>query len=131
MQVIGCQLEIVWENKEANFDRVGARLENAKVEPGALVVLPEMFATGFSMNLEKILEEEQGRTVEVVSQLARHRRAYVIGGVAAGSADGRGRNEAIVVDPQGNEILRYCKVHLVSPGGEDKHYARGDETHAF
>ena len=45
------QLDIVWEDKAANFDRVRSLLAAAPPSPGSLVVLPEMFATGFSMNL--------------------------------------------------------------------------------
>jgi omega-amidase len=131
MQVIGCQFDIAWEDKAANFERVRALVHDMSVEPGALLVLPEMFATGFSMQLEKIVEREQGPTQQFLSQLARETRVYVIGGVATDSADGRGRNEALVVDPQGNEILRYCKLHPFSFGGENKHFLPGDETACF
>src|SRR6185369_16630432 len=123
MQVIGCQFDIVWEDKAANFDRVRALVKDASVERGALIVVPEMFATGFSMRLETILEPEQGPTQQFLSQLARETGAYVIGGVAISNRDGRGRNEALVVDPQGRDILRYCKLHPFSLGGEDKHFA--------
>jgi len=131
MQVIGCQFDIVWEDKAANFDRVRALVKDASVERGALIVLPEMFATGFSMRLETILEPEQGPTQQFLSQLARETGAYVIGGVAISNRDGRGRNEALVVDPQGRDILRYCKLHPFSLGGEDKHFAPGEETCSF
>src|SRR5262249_51702978 len=131
MQVIGCQFDIAWEDKAANFERVRALVSDISVEQGALLVLPEMFATGFSMQLENILEQEQGPTQQFLSQLAREIGAYVIGGVATASADGRGRNEALVVDPQGKEILRYCKLHPFSLGGEDKHFVPGDETDCF
>lgn len=131
MQVIGVQFDIVWENKEANFKRVRALLKDARVEPGALVVLPEMFATGFSMQVEKTVEPAQGPTQQFLSQLARETGAYVVGGVVTPGADGRGRNEALVVDPKGNEILRYCKMHPFPLAGEDKHFDRGDEPCSF
>jgi omega-amidase len=131
MQVIGCQFDIVWESKPANFECVRALLKNTSVEPGALIVLPEMFATGFSMQVENIVEPAQGPTQQFLSQLARDTGAFVAGGVVTPNADGRGRNEALVVDPQGKEILRYCKLHPFSLAGEDKHFARGDETCSF
>jgi len=131
MQVIGCQFDIAWEDKAANFDRVHALVRNISVEPGALVVLPEMFATGFSMRLENIVEPKQGPTQQFLSDLARETGAYVIGGVATASADDRGRNEALVLDPQGKEVLRYCKLHPFSLGGEDEHFVPGDETACF
>jgi len=131
VQVIGCQFDIAWEDKPANFDRVRALLKNTSVEPGALVVLPEMFATGFSMHVEKIAEPPQGPSQQFLAQLARDTGAYVVGGVVSQNADGRGLNEALVIDPQGKDILRYCKLHPFSMGGEDKHFARGDETGSF
>jgi predicted amidohydrolase len=131
MQVIGVQFDIAWEDKPANFDRVRALFRSASVEPGALIVLPEMFATGFSMRVEHTAEPAQGLTQQFLSQLARDTGAYVVGGVVTRNADGRGRNEALVIDPQGNEILRYCKLHPFSFAGEDQHFARGDATSSF
>jgi len=131
MNVVALQFDIAWENKPANFERVRALLKDASVEPGALVVLPEMFATGFSMHVEGIAESTTGQTQQFLSQLARDTNAYVIGGVATRIADGRGRNEALVVDPTGREIQRYCKLHPFSLGGEDKHFSRGDDTCSF
>jgi predicted amidohydrolase len=131
VQVIGCQFDIAWEDKDANFERVRALLKDANVEPGALIVLPEMFATGFSMHVERIAEQAAGPTQKFLSQLARDAGAYVVGGVAVAGADGRGRNEAVVIDPSGSEILRYCKLHPFSLGGEDEKFVRGDETCSF
>ncbi len=82
MQVIGCQFDIVWENKPANFDRVRALFQNVTVQPGALIVLPEMFSTGFSMRVANIAEPAEGPTQRFLSQLARDTEAFVIGGVA-------------------------------------------------
>jgi omega-amidase len=131
VQVVGCQFDIAWEDKQANFDQVRALLRNASVEPGALIVLPEMFATGFSMNVESITEPRQGPTQQFLSQLSQDTRAYIVGGVATTNSDGRGRNEELVIDPSGQEILRYCKLHPFSFGGEDKHFARGEEMCSF
>jgi len=131
MRVIGCQFDIAWEDKPANFDRVRTLFKNTSVEPESLIVLPEMFATGFSMHLERVMEPAQGPTQQFLSQLARDTGAYAVGGVVTPNVDGRGRNEALVVDPQGNEILRYCKLHPFSPGGEDRRYARGENTCSF
>ena len=51
MNIAAVQLDIVWEDKPANFSRVRSLLAEARPAPGSLIVLPEMFATGFSMNL--------------------------------------------------------------------------------
>jgi predicted amidohydrolase len=131
MQVIGCQHDIVWEDKPANHARVKELLQTVSVQPGALVVLPEMFATGFSMNVERIAEGPDGPTHRFLAETAREHQAYVVGGVVSRDADGRGRNEAVVFGPDGREVARYCKLHPFSFGGETAHYAAGQETVVF
>ena len=56
MQIVAVQADIAWEDKPANFARISKQLAGATIAPGALVVLPEMFATGFSMNVAGIAE---------------------------------------------------------------------------
>ena len=56
MRIFGFQLDIAWEAKGTNLAKVQKLLEVAQPEAGALVVLPEMFATGFSMNVAGICE---------------------------------------------------------------------------
>jgi omega-amidase len=130
MQLLGLQFDIAWEDKPTNFAKVRKLISGAKIEPGALLVLPEMFATGFSMNVAKTTEAPEGPTKQFLSQLASDTKAYVIGGVASANGDGRGRNESLVIDPTGKEILRYCKLNPFSPGGESIHHAKGDQTFA-
>ena len=62
MQLIGIQLDIVWEDKAANFAKVRELAAAARPEPGALLVLPEMFSTGFSMNVDGIHESPARET---------------------------------------------------------------------
>lgn len=126
MQIIGCQLDIAWEDKPANFARVRSLLATTAVEPGALVVLPEMFATGFSMHVDTIAESEDGPTERFLSELAREHQCFVMAGVVTRAADGRGRNEALVIGPTGNPTARYCKLHPFSYAGETKHYQAGE-----
>src|SRR6266536_3158286 len=59
MKIIGLQLDSVWENKAASHGRALSLLDKAKPPAGALVVLPEMFATGFSMNVAEIYDESR------------------------------------------------------------------------
>jgi predicted amidohydrolase len=131
VQIVGCQLDIVWEDPQANYQQVRALLAKKTIQSGALIVLPEMFATGFSMATERTAEPANGPTIQFLQQLAREYSAFIIGGVTTQNGDGRGRNEAVVVDPAGKEILRYCKLHPFSPGGENLHFARGDSTKSF
>lgn len=131
MQLVGCQLDIAWENKPANHERARNMLSATNIEPGALVVLPEMFATGFSMHVDAIAEGPDGPTHHFLSGLAAGLRSFVVGGVVTRAADGRGRNEAVVFGPDGREAARYCKMQPFSFAGETKHYQSGEGITIF
>ena len=131
IQIIGCQTDIVWENKTANHDRVHAMLSSSPIKPGALVLLPEMFATGFSMHVNTIAEPMGGETQTFLADLAQEFRSYVLGGVVTRAADGRGRNEAVVYGPDGRQVTRYCKLHPFSYAGETKYYQAGENDMVF
>jgi len=130
MEILGCQLDIAWEDKAANLAAAGSILA-ADVPAGALVVLPEMFSTGFSMNVAGIAEGPDGPGHAFLAETARRYQAYVIGGVVTRAADGKGRNEAVCYDPAGSEIARYAKLHPFGFAGETAHYAAGDEVVTF
>lgn len=131
MKIVGVQLDIAWEDKQANYDRVRALLDGSQVEPDSLIVLPEMFATGFSMNVDGICEDPHGKTEPFLADMARQHRSYLFAGVVTKGPDGRGRNEAICLDPSGKVVARYCKLHPFSFAGETEHYVSGDEVITF
>lgn len=131
MKVIGIQLDTVWENKRANYEKVQSLLKPLDIAPGSLIVLPEMFATGFSMNVAGIGEDEAGDTFSFLKDLARRRRSFIVGGMVTRTPDGRGRNEAVVIDPAGNLHARYRKMHPFSLAGEHRHYEPGGEVVTF
>ncbi|MFB3787809.1 MAG: carbon-nitrogen family hydrolase [bacterium] len=131
MEVIGIQFNIAWEDKRANFEKVQALLEPVDIAPGSLIVLPEMFATGFSMNVAGIFEDEAGETFAFLRDLARRYRSCAVGGVVTRGPDGRGRNEAVVIDPGGILHARYRKMHPFSLAGEHRHYEPGQDVVTF
>src|SRR5947207_5476216 len=101
MTVICVQFDIAWENKTANFEKVRHLLGEAPPEKNSLVLLPEMFATGFSMNTETIAEPYGGQTEQFLSSLAKEFGIYVVGGAAMRGRDGRPRNKALLFSPTG------------------------------
>ncbi len=131
MQVICCQLDVVWEDRRANHEKVRAMLAAAAPPPRSLVVLPEMFASGFSMDVPAIRQGPQKETESFLAGLARARGVFVLGGVVNASGRGRGRNEAVVFDPDGRELARYCKLHPFTPAGEQRHYECGQQVVCF
>jgi predicted amidohydrolase len=128
VNVIGLQFDISWEDKAANFATVRRLLSRRWLEPGALVVLPEMFATGFSMNAEGIAEAAGGSIEQFLSTTAREHGVFVLGGAAVRGQDGKARNKALVFGPSGDLAGFYAKMRPFSVGAEDEHYVAGKEV---
>jgi len=95
-----------------------------------LIVLPEMFATCFSINVEATTQP--AREIEqFVFQLAKSRQATVVAGLAARDEQQRARNLAIVARPTGTLLTHYSKIHPFTLGGEADCYLAGDKVVTF
>jgi omega-amidase len=128
MNIVCCQFDMAWEQKAVNHDRAEALLRAANIPAGSLVLLPEMFATGFSMDIAKIDDGETRETANFLGGMARELNSHVLGGLVTSAPDGRGRNEAVLFGPDGREIVRYHKMHPFSYGGETKYYSAGQSV---
>lgn len=123
------QFDIVWEDKEANYGRVEALLGEAGVRRGDLVVLPELFDTGFSFRLERTVDD--GATRAFLRDLASRLGATVHGSLTALGDDERGRNRVVAVGPDGAVLAEYDKIHPFSYGRETERFTGGEETAAY
>ncbi len=126
-----CQWNVVWEDKPANYRRAEQLLADARLPPGALVLLPEMFATGFTMNAAAVAEPVDGPTARFLADMARRFGVFVQGGAAIDAGPHGVRNESLTFSPQGTLLARYAKIHLFSYAGENRCYMPGDECRAF
>ena len=131
MNLFCCQHDIVWEDKAANYAKVLALLRAASVPPGTLVLLPEMFACGFSMNVAAVAEEQGGATEQFLANTAREFGVHLLAGVVTRGAGGRGRNECVTFSPEGKLLARYCKMQPFTLGGETACYEAGARTVVF
>lgn len=131
MKVILCQTDIAWENKPANYEAARRLLGTTTIPAGAMIVLPEMFATGFSMDVPAIHEAPGGPTEQFLAALAVEHQSCVIGGVVNLGADGRGRNQSVAFGPAGELLARYSKIQPFSLGGETRCYSPGTEVVTF
>lgn len=95
--------------------------------PNSLVVFPEMFSTGFSMNPEKVAETMDGETVQWMSQMSQDR---MICGSLSIQENGLFYNRFLAFY-QGEKVAQYDKRHLFSYGGEHEVYQAGSETCVF
>lgn len=113
------QFDIVWENKEANYARVLDLLASAQPAPGDLVVLPEVFDTGFTIDLLRS-PDENGATLAFQKQLATRWSITVHGCRTVKGPDGLGRNRSTVIGPTGAVLAEYDKHHPFSLGPAGK-----------
>ena len=114
------QRDIAWSDIEANLEAVELMLSGVKAD---IVVLSEMFQTGFVTNPQGVADE--GRTLEWMKRMAAQLDAAVVGSVAIRQGE-EYRNRLYFVKPDG-ESLYYDKSHLFSVGGESKHFTAGRE----
>ncbi|MEZ6081389.1 MAG: nitrilase-related carbon-nitrogen hydrolase [Pirellulaceae bacterium] len=137
MHVMVVQLDMAWEDKTRNRNRVVELLATSDVPPGTLIVLPEMFETGFSMNVEATAQDAHCQGESFLRGLAVKYQSAVIGGVVSPAREdptsGRkvASNEAVVYGPDGSELARYRKQHPFSLSGEDRCYPAGEMGVAF
>ena len=131
MNVHLVQIDPVWEDRPANHAKARQLIARANPLPGSLLILPETFATGFSMNLAVTAEPENGPTEQFLREMAVQHQCCVIGGVVTQTGDGRGMNQALALAPDGTVLTRYTKNHPFSMGGEDQVHRAGVEVCLF
>ena len=126
MKIYGIQFDSEWNNKEANFNLVSALIKKQIVHQNSLIVLPEMFATGFCLNPESTTKNEPQRTELFLSDLAREMESWVIGGMTYPAKEiGKAYNTAVTFDPNGQSISVYKKIHPIPILAEDKVHLEG------
>jgi predicted amidohydrolase len=126
------QMDIKWEAKEANLKKAGRFVKKASDAGCDIAVLPEMFGTGFTMNVRSMAEDENGETASALSGLSKKYAINLIGGFPVKSKAGeKGRNVAFVYNRRGALIAEYSKLHPFSYAGEDKFYKAGEKPTVF
>jgi len=118
------QPDIVWEDKAANmrqYEETISGISGAK----HVVILPEMFSTGFSMAAEQLAEKMDGQTVRWMADISVKHRCILTGSLII-EEDGKYYNRMLWVQPDGR-IGHYDKRHLFAYAHEDKHYTPGDK----
>jgi len=125
LNVFLIQTPLVWENPVAN--RALLQWHLSQTMSNSLVVFPEMFSTGFSMNPEKVAETMDGETVQWMSQMSQDR-------MICGSLSIRENDlffNRFLAFYQGKLVAQYDKRHLFSYGGEQNFYQAGNQTCVF
>ena len=126
MKVAGLQHDIVWEDRDANFERLAPMIAGAAADGARLVVLTEMFSTGFSMDTGRVAELHPGPSAAFLAAQAREHGVWVCGSCPERpAAEARPFNQLVLAGPDG-AMHRYAKIHPFGYGAEPEHYAAGD-----
>ena len=124
LQIALIQSELHWENVDANLAMFEEKIWTIK-ESVDLIVLPEMFTTGFSMEPQKLAEVHKTRTFKWMQQQAAQTKAVIVGSIIAKEGTDY-FNRLYAVYPDGT-FQHYDKKHLFGLAGEGKDYTAGNE----
>ena len=128
MNIVLCQMDIAWENRRDNFSRVASLLGQNGITKNSLLVLPEMFSTGFSMDTEATREDSPSASEHFVSEIARQHGINILAGIVGPGDGDRPSNDAVLFNTRGDQVLRYSKIQPFTLGGETANYAAGKEV---
>ncbi len=117
------QTDIVWEDKQKNLRLLREKLQSLRGTT-EIVVLPEMFSTGFSMQSHTLAEPNTGETISTLKHWAAQFQLALCGSHIA-SDNGQFYNRAFFLTPEGEEFY-YDKRHLFHMGQETEHFSAGN-----
>jgi predicted amidohydrolase len=129
VRVAAIQHDIVWEDPARNFAALTPQIAAAKAGGADLVVLSEMFSTGFSMDVGRVGEAEGGPSAQFIHEQATAHGIWLCGSIPErrpDAPDARPANTLVLVGPTG-QTHRYRKIHPFSYGGEHEHYEAGSD----
>ena len=118
------QSDLVWEDKTANLQQFEHKIRNINTKT-EVVILPEMFSTGFSMQPELLAETMEGETIAWMKRVSAENNIILTGSVII-EEDGNYFNRLIWMLPNG-QYGQYDKRHLFAYGKEDEHYKSGNK----
>lgn len=124
MKIALIQSSLIWENASANRKNFESKINQIDSEVN-LIVLPEMFSTGFTMNPSAVAETMQGETILWMKAVAKEKNSAITGSLVITENDNY-YNRMLFVFPSG-EIQYYDKRHLFSLAREDKFYTAGTQ----
>ena len=118
------QTELTWENPEQNRANILKKIE-AIVDPVDVIVLPEMFTSGFTMNPSHVSETMQGETISWMKIVAAKKQSAITGSLVI-KEHNHYYNRMVFVYPDG-KMDHYDKRHTFTLAGEDKVYTPGSK----
>jgi predicted amidohydrolase len=127
MKVAVVQVDTVWMDRDANFAQLAPLISDAAQNGASLILLTEMFSTGFVVDRSDIGEPEGGVSSQFLTRMATQHNVWVGGSCPELTADdARPFNSFVLVSPQGVQH-RYHKIHPFTFGGEDTYFRPGSD----
>src|SRR5215469_13860177 len=124
LTITGIQTNLHWEDKKANLQMFEEKISSIS-QPTEIVVLPEMFSTGFSMKPEKLAETMDGETVQWMKRVSAEKKIILTGSLII-EDNKKYFNRLIWMLPNG-QVGYYDKRHLFAYGEEDQHFTAGNK----
>lgn len=132
MKVAALQCTAVLGEVERNYAHMAEMIKEAVRHGADLVVLPEMWNTGFyPENVADLADEDGARTKAMLIDAAKTYHVHIVGGSVACRRDGNLYNTTYVVNREGRIVGSYDKVHLFTMGHEDQVFTAGDQANVF
>jgi predicted amidohydrolase len=126
MKVAAIQHDIVWEQPEENFARLAPAIADAAAQGARLVVLTEMYSTGFSMKTDRVAEPFAGPSTAFLVEQARANDVWVCGSLPERAEEHALPANSLVLAAPDGAAHRYAKIHPFTYAREHEHYAAGD-----
>lgn len=122
LQIALFQMDLLWEDRQANLSKIDQWL--TKLRPHTdIVFLPEMFTTGFSMQVTELAETMEGPTMQWIIRRSQEHQLAICGSFIIKEND-HYFNRLVFAEPDGR-VHHYDKRHLFTMGNEEKHYHKG------
>jgi predicted amidohydrolase len=125
LTVTGIQADTVWLDRDANFARLAPRVAAAAQAGADLVVLTEMYATGFSMDTATTGEPPDGPSTSFLQDLAQDHGVWVGGTLAQRTPGATLPTNTFVLAAADRTVHRYAKIHPFTYSGEHEHFEAG------
>ncbi|KYG59785.1 carbon-nitrogen family hydrolase [Planococcus maritimus] len=131
MKIACVQMDIAFGDPETNFQRVKNYLEEAAENGAEIIVLPEMWNTGYALTQLEELADGNSRTVEFLRKFAKDRGVHVVGGSVSTKKDDGFYNTMYVADSTGELVSEYDKAHRFGLMDEHIHLEEGESLGTF
>jgi omega-amidase len=130
VRICAAQIAPVWEDPEKTLEKARSLVRHAAASGADLICFPEQFATGWDPESDKNLEDIDGFVISELRKCARENHIGIIGSFRE-KAEPLPKNTAVAIGNDGRILAIYSKIHIFSPGSEDKGFLPGNELGIF